>query len=83
MGDEIGQVNEVIDAMGQLVARDGGTLRLSNYQPGGATVEVQYTVGKNDECETCLISPEMLRDFLLEGFRARELGVEDVQVATE
>lgn len=83
MGNEVVQVNEVLDAMNQLVARDGGALQLASYQPGDAIVHVQYKVGKNEECDTCLISPEMLRDFLLEGFRARELQVEEVQVATE
>jgi Fe-S cluster biogenesis protein NfuA len=72
------KVVEVLDAMNSLVARDGGAIELTSYSP--SAVQVRYTLGKNDECDTCMITPEMLKDFLLEGFRSHELTVQDVRV---
>jgi Fe-S cluster biogenesis protein NfuA len=81
MANQTEEVNEVVDAMNQLVQRDGGAIELAAYQPGDPVVRVNYKVGKNDDCDTCLISPEMLKDFLLEGFNSRNLGVRDIEVS--
>lgn len=80
MVDEQLVIAEVLGAMRAIVARDGGVLELAGYQSGGGVVRVRYTVGHNDECATCTISPAMMREFLLEGLRSHDLAVDDVQI---
>jgi Fe-S cluster biogenesis protein NfuA len=73
-------IDEVIGTMNELVARDGGLIELSSYLPSDKSIHVNYRVGQNDECSTCLITPEMLKDFLLESFRSHGMDVDEVDV---
>jgi hypothetical protein len=75
-------IEEVIGTMNELVARDGGVIELSSYLPADKSIQVNYRVGENDECATCLITPEMLKDFLLESFRSHGMDVDEVDVLT-
>ena len=83
MSDVKGQVLEVVNNMNELVARDGGSIVVLSVDDATHSVDVRYQVGVNDECATCLITPEMLHDFLIEGFKAHELGVESVRVLSD
>jgi Fe-S cluster biogenesis protein NfuA len=80
MTDYDPEISEVIGAMNELVARDGGRITVGGYEPATAQLELDYVTGKNAECETCLITPETLRDFVLEGLRSRGVDVADVVV---
>ncbi|MGH3640069.1 MAG: hypothetical protein ACRDUX_13685 [Mycobacterium sp.] len=75
-------IEEVIGTMNELVAKDGGLIELSSYLPSAKSIEVNYRVGTNDECVTCLITPEMLQEFLLESFRSHGMDVDAVDVLT-
>jgi Fe-S cluster biogenesis protein NfuA len=80
MSEYDAQINEVIDAMNELVARDGGIITVLGYEEEAARLQLQYDTGSNDECDTCLITPETLRDFVKEGLRSHGLMVQDVLV---
>lgn len=82
MSDHDTEINEVIDAMNELVARDGGSVSVLGYEEGAAKLQLAYDTGSNAECDTCLITPETLRDFVKEGLRSRGMAVEDVVVQT-
>jgi Fe-S cluster biogenesis protein NfuA len=71
-------ITEVVSAMNELVAKDGGAIDVIGF--GDGQLDVNYKVGVNDECATCLITPEILHDFILEGLRARDVPVDDVRV---
>lgn len=74
------EIDEVIGAMNELVARDGGTISVLGYEEAAAILNLEYETGSNDECSTCLISPETLSDFVKEGLRSRGVAVTDVVV---
>ena len=80
MSEYNAEINEVIDAMNELVARDGGSISVLGYEEGAARLQLEYDTGSNAECNTCLITPDTLRDFVKEGLRSRGLIVEDVLV---
>lgn len=71
-------ITEVVSAMNELVAKDGGTIDIIGFND--RRLDVNYQVGVNDDCPTCLITPEILHDFILEGLRARDVPVDDVLV---
>jgi Fe-S cluster biogenesis protein NfuA len=73
-------IKEVLDAMNEVIARDGGLLQLADYDQEQAIVEVVYRNQPADDCEACAITPEMMQDFLLDGFRARDVEVSEVRV---
>jgi Fe-S cluster biogenesis protein NfuA len=75
-------IDEVIGTMNELVSRDGGLIEFNSYAPADKSIQVNYRVGENDDCATCLITPEMLKDFLLESFRSHGMDVDAVAVTT-
>jgi Fe-S cluster biogenesis protein NfuA len=60
---------------------DGGDIELLRYEDG--VVEVAYRKGHNEHCFECVMTPEDLREFLLESFRAKVPSVKDVVVVAE
>lgn len=80
MSEHDAEINEVVGAMNELVARDGGRVTVTGYETAAAQLRLDYVTGSNLECETCLITPETLRDFVLEGLRSRGVAVRDVVV---
>jgi Fe-S cluster biogenesis protein NfuA len=80
MSEHDAEINEVIGAMNELVARDGGKVSVLGYEQATARLQLEYDTGMNPDCETCLITPETLRDFVKEGLRSRGVAVTDVDV---
>lgn len=60
---------------------DGGDITLLSYEEG--VVAVSYRKGHNEHCVECVMSPEDLREFLLESFQAKVPTVRDVEVQQE
>ncbi|PWU55413.1 hypothetical protein DLE60_27805 [Micromonospora globispora] len=80
MSEHEAEINEVVGAMNELVARDGGKVSVLGYEEAAARLQLDYDTGRNAECETCLITPDTLRDFVKEGLRSRGVAVADVVV---
>jgi Fe-S cluster biogenesis protein NfuA len=78
MPDHEAEITEVIGAMNELVARDGGNVTVLGFE--AARLELAYSTGNNDECDTCMITPETMKDFVAEGLRSRGIAVHDVVV---
>lgn len=75
-------VIEVIEAMNEVVARDGGSLKLVRYDDKGRVLSVEFAAGVNEDCDACSISSEMLGEFLVAGLEARDIKVAKVDVST-
>lgn len=73
-------VLEVTGAMQQLVEKDGGRLEIVEYVSTAGVLRVNYLTGTNDDCSTCSITHEMMRDFLLEGIRSHSIDIHTVEV---
>jgi Fe-S cluster biogenesis protein NfuA len=80
MSEHETEIHEVIGAMNELVARDGGRVSVLGYEEAAARLQLEYDTGNNADCDTCLITPETLRDFVSEGLRSRGVPVADVVV---
>lgn len=82
MSDQDAAVQEVLDSMNQIVARDGGDIRLLGFDAAAGVLNVAYRMGITPDCETCSIPPEMLQSFLVEGLKAHGVAANEVIVAT-
>lgn len=60
---------------------DGGDVRLLSYDDGVA--EVAYRKGHNEHCVECVMTPEDLREYLLESFQEKVPDVKDVVVVAD
>lgn len=78
--DDADAVREAVEAMHDVVAKDGGSVRLTEHDPAKEIVRVQFDSGVNDDCPGCLITADMLTAFLSEAIRARGVSVQEVVV---
>jgi Fe-S cluster biogenesis protein NfuA len=78
--EDEGKIEEAIGHFKTIVAADGGELSLSSYDPSSATVTVDYHPGTNEECATCVITPNDLSIFVREAVESRGVAVESVSV---
>jgi Fe-S cluster biogenesis protein NfuA len=75
-------VEFVINGIRPAFHPDGGDLTLLGYEDG--VVEVSYRKGHNDHCVECVMTPEDLKDYLLESLQERVPGgVKDVVVVAD
>ncbi|GAA4287882.1 NifU family protein [Georgenia daeguensis] len=81
MSDQDAAVQEVLDSMNQIVARDGGDIKLIDFDAAAGVLNVEYRMGVDPDCATCSIPPEMLQSFLVEGLRAHGVTTNEVIVA--
>lgn len=80
MSNSSPEVDNVIELMNGMVAKDGGQIALQSYDAPSGTVTVDYKEGVNEECITCAITPEMVNMFLLESFKSHGVPVNEVIV---
>jgi Fe-S cluster biogenesis protein NfuA len=73
-------VDAVVGLMEKMVAADGGTVRIRSFDPTASRLIVDYNKGRNDRCESCVLDPESMRDFLLESLQAHGLVIDEVIV---
>lgn len=74
-------VREAVEAMNDVVAKDGGSVTLVEHDVDNEVVRVRFESGVNDDCPGCLITPDMLTAFLGEAIRARGVSVQQLVVA--
>ena len=72
------RIKLVFQSVRPLIEGDDGTAELLGVE--GDTVRVRYAAVPNPECEGCTMTPEMVRDFLMEAFAAQNLRVGRVEV---
>jgi Fe-S cluster biogenesis protein NfuA len=73
-------IDEVLALFSGIVAKDGGEPTLRSYDRERRMVDTLYREGTNEECPTCVITPESMEAFLLDALRARGVEVDVVTV---
>jgi Fe-S cluster biogenesis protein NfuA len=71
-------VQRVIEQFGEIVRPDGGSVELLSVE--GDTLRVAYRPGHNEQCASCVISPENLRDMLLDVLPQHDPSIRRVEV---
>jgi Fe-S cluster biogenesis protein NfuA len=71
-------VKQVIDELRVMVEADNGKLEIMSFTDG--VVRIKYIRGHNPECDTCVMGPQDLGDFLTELFRERVPAVREVTI---
>jgi hypothetical protein len=72
-------VKRVVAEFGEIVRPDGGSLELLSVE--GDTLRVSYRPGHNEQCASCVISPENLRDMLLDVLPQHDASIRRVEVS--
>ena len=72
-------VVRLVQEFGEIVRPDGGSLELLSVE--GETLRVAYRPGHNEQCATCVISPENLRDMLLDVLPQHDPSIRQVEVS--
>jgi len=73
-------VKLVVEQFKEIVGADGGEVRMLGVE--GDLLRVAYKPGHNEQCESCVISPENLRDMLLDVLPAHDASIRRVEVQT-
>lgn len=69
---------DVIAQFHRMVEGDGSSLGLVEVESGLA--RVRYAKTGDAHCETCVLTPEDLRDMLSEAFQRNGTGIRDVEI---
>ena len=72
-------VERVLKEFGEIVRPDGGSLELIAVE--GETLRIAYRPGHNEQCASCVISPENLRDMLLDVLPQHDPSIRRVEVS--
>jgi Fe-S cluster biogenesis protein NfuA len=73
-------VRAVIDQFQRMVAADGGKIEFLDFAEDVASV--RYSPGKNDHCADCVLSPQDLRELMLEAMQQRLPSLRDLEIVT-
>jgi hypothetical protein len=73
-------VKRVVEEFGEIVRPDGGSLELLGVE--GDLLRVAYRPGRNEQCASCVISPENLRDMLLDVLPQHDASIRRVEVTS-
>jgi hypothetical protein len=68
----------VVDYFNRILAADNGLLTVVGRE--GGTVVLRYEQGTNEECPTCVFTPEDLTALLLEATQKRDASITGVQL---
>jgi hypothetical protein len=71
-------VKLVVDQFKEIVGADGGEVSLIGIE--GDLLRIAYKPGHNEQCASCVISPENLRDMLLDVMPAHDASIRRVDV---
>lgn len=82
-GDQLRRVESVLRTMTQMVAADGGEVRLVSFEPEASRLVVDYDRGPKGGCSACVLEPASLKDFIAEALESRGLALQDVVVRSE
>jgi Fe-S cluster biogenesis protein NfuA len=70
----------VVEQFKEIVRPDGGAVELLGVK--GDTLRVAYRPGHNERCAECVISPENLRDMLLDVLPQHDPSIRKVEVVS-
>jgi hypothetical protein len=73
-------VKQVVEQFQEIVGADGGQVRMIGVE--GDLLRVSYKPGHNEQCASCVISPENLRDMLLDVLPGHDASIRRVDVET-
>jgi Fe-S cluster biogenesis protein NfuA len=76
-------IHEVLTLLEPMVAPDGGTIRLAEFDGAGSRLAVDYLRGTNDACSTCVLDGESLKAFIEEGLATRGVNLAEITVREE
>lgn len=76
------EIEAVLANMSQVVEPDGGKVTLRRYDPNSQTLVVDYRQGRNDNCDTCTIDPDMLRQFIEQSLKSHDILTKEVFIET-
>ena len=72
-------VRRVIEDFKEIVRPEGGSVELLSVE--GDTLRIAYRPGHNEQCASCVISPENLRDMLLDLLPQHDPSIRRVEVS--
>jgi hypothetical protein len=71
-------VRLVVEQFQEIVRPDGGSLELLGIE--GDTLRIAYRPGTNERCAECVITPDSLRDMLLDVLPEHDASIAKVEV---
>ncbi|MBJ20691.1 MAG: NifU family protein [bacterium] len=73
-----GVVDQVVSQFNEIVKPDGGSVSFVSANDG--ILRVRYAPGKNEECETCVMTPEALAGMIKDMVMTLDPSITDVEV---
>jgi Fe-S cluster biogenesis protein NfuA len=74
-------VGLVVLEVSEMLAPEGGSATLLSVEDGVA--RISYRMGHNDACETCVMPPEDMQDYLRDMLTTRAPYIHDVEIVEE
>ncbi len=76
-GDET-VVDQVVSQFNEIVKPDGGSVSFISADDG--VLRIRYAPGKNDECETCVMTPDALAGMMKDMVMTLDPSIKDVEI---
>jgi len=72
------RARQVLDHFQRILQADGGALEWLETRDG--VMRLAYRPGHNPECESCVLSPEDLRELVAEAVKQGDPAIRDVDI---
>ncbi len=69
---------QVVEQFDEIVKPDGGSVRFVSAEDG--VLRVRYAPGTNEECETCVITPDALASMMKDMVVTIDPAITDVEI---
>ena len=70
----------VLDSFQHILAADGGKLELLGVADG--VMKLRYQPGVNEKCESCVLTPEDLKELVEEAAKRHDPSIRSVELST-
>jgi len=71
-------VEQVVEQFNEIVKPDGGQVAFVSVEAG--VLRVRYAPGKNEECETCVMTPDALGAMMQDMIQTLDPSIQQVEV---
>jgi Fe-S cluster biogenesis protein NfuA len=80
--DDRTQIESVLKSLEAMVLGDGGAIRLNSFDSTISRLVVDYKKSTKSVCESCVLDPESIHDFIVEALENRGVQVTEVVLQT-